>query len=81
MPRTSENLSQHELIGLEAEVISSPDNSQKHVSGEVMDETQNTITIGSNQIPKQGRTFRFKISDTSVELEGNEILERPEDRL
>lgn len=81
MPRTPENLSRHELIGLEAEVIHSPDPTQEEIRGEVMDETQNTLTIGEHQVPKKGRIFSFTISEENVELEGDEILDRPEDRL
>lgn len=81
MSRTPENLTRHELIGLTAEVIASPDKSQEEVSGEVMDETQNTLTIGDNQVPKKGRTFRFELGTQSVNLDGEEILDRPEDRL
>lgn len=81
MSRTPENLSQHELIGLKAEVIHSPDPDQEKIRGEVMNETQNTLTIGDNQVPKKGRTFRFTVSEETVELEGDEILDRPEDRL
>ncbi|MFT4868509.1 MAG: ribonuclease P protein subunit POP4 [Colwellia polaris] len=81
MSRTPENLARHELIGLTAELIDSPDSSQEGIKGEVLDETQNTLTIANHQVPKQGRVFRFELQNQKVELDGREILERPEDRL
>jgi ribonuclease P protein subunit POP4 len=80
MPRTRENIQRHELIGLKAEVKSSPDRSQENISGEVMDETQNTLDIDGKKVPKQGRTFLIHLENEKVEVKGEDILERPEDR-
>jgi len=81
MPRTSENIFRHELIGLQAEVKSSPDDSQEDISGEILDETQNTLNIDGKKVPKKGRKFIIHVQDNRVEVEGTDILERPEDRI
>jgi ribonuclease P protein subunit POP4 len=81
MSRTPENLHKHELIGLEAEVVESPDSSQTGMEGEVLNETKNTLNIAGKKIPKKGRSFRFQLPDEEVTLSGEKLLERPEDRL
>lgn len=80
MPRTPENIQRHELIGLQAEVKSSPDKTQEEISGEVLDETQNTLNIDGKKVPKQGRVFLIRLENDQVEVKGEDILERPEDR-
>lgn len=71
-----------ELIGLEVEVLSAPFSG---ISGRVVDETKNTFTIESagteRMVPKQGVEFRFTYRGTQIEIEGNKILHRPEDRM
>jgi ribonuclease P protein subunit POP4 len=80
MPRKPENLERHELIGLKAEVVKSPDQSQEDIRGEVTNETRNTLNIGGKKVPKKGRNFSFTISGQEVKISGDDILERPEDR-
>ncbi len=71
-----------ELIGLEVEVLSAPFSG---ISGRVVDETKNTFTIESagteRMVPKSGNEFRFTYRGTQIEIEGNKILHRPEDRM
>jgi len=57
------------------------------IEGKVVDETKNTISIeqedGTEKIvPKNIATFHFKLpSGKIVEIQGNVILARPEDRI
>ncbi len=78
------NLRKHELIGLQVEVVKSTDPGQLHVSGRVVDETRNLLVIEAGgrekRIPKQGARFRFQIQG-GIEVEGDEIRFRPEDRI
>lgn len=78
------NLRKHELIGLKVEVLRASDPSQVHVTGQVVDETRNLLVIaaggGEKRIPKQGARFRFDVQG-GIEVEGNEIRYRPEDRV
>ena len=60
------NLRKHELIGLEVEVLHATDPSQAHVRGRVVDETRNTLVLEI-----QG----------GLEVDGEEIRFRPEDRV
>ena len=77
---------QHEFIGLESKVVR---NSNPHVvgiAGKVVDETRNTLTILCNGerrvVIKDTSVFNFVMPDgTIVEIDGNIIIGRPEDRI
>ena len=86
MSITPENLVRHELIGLEVEIKQSTNPSQKGLKGRVIDESFKTLEIetkvGEKTIPKENTTFVFKIPDkTKVQVDGNLLLGRPEDRI
>jgi ribonuclease P protein subunit POP4 len=78
------NLIYHDLVGLDAKVISSTDPSQLGIRGEVVDETANILGIsterGVKMIPKKNSSFLFYLPQ-EVTVEGSEIAFRPEDRL
>ncbi len=78
------NLRKHELIGLEVAVLRSTDPSLVGVRGLVVDETRNTLVVEAGgrekRVPKEGARFRFE-AQGGVEVEGEEILFRPEDRV
>ncbi len=78
------NLRKHELIGLEVSIVSAKDPSLVGVRGQVVDETRNLLVVESSgrekKIPKEGSRFRFEVQG-GVELDGTEILFRPEDRV
>lgn len=86
MPITAFNLVRHELISLKVKVVKSTDPTQKSLSGTVVDETYNTLTIESNgrekKVVKENCVFIFTLpGGTKVEVEGNVIVSRPEDRI
>lgn len=86
MPITALNLVRHELIGLEVKVVKSTDPTQRNLSGAVVDETYNTLTVESNgkekRVVKSNCVFVFTLpSGTKVEVDGNVIVSRPEDRI
>jgi len=78
------NLRKHELIGLQVEILRATDPGQAHMAGRVVDETRNLLVIEASgvekRIPKQGTRFRFQIQG-GIEVEGDEIRFRPEDRV
>lgn len=78
------NLRKHELIGLQVAVVRSPDPTLVGVHGLVVDETRNTIVVEAagreKRVPKAGARFRFEVQG-GVEVDGEEILFRPEDRV
>jgi ribonuclease P protein subunit POP4 len=82
MPITPENLPKHELIGLHAEVTESTDESQEGLSGEIIDETKNTLNIDGKRVEKSNCVFLIRLPDgEKVELDGEIIDKRPEERV
>ena len=77
------NLRKHELIGLQVAILRSPDPSLVGVRGLVVDETRNTLVVEAGgrekRVAKEGTGFRFDV-EGGVEVDGAEILYRPEDR-
>jgi len=74
-----------EFIGLEVEVIGSNHPGYLGVSGRVVDETKNTLTIRAKgkevMVPKQANAFQFTYGSERFEVQGTEIQHRPEDRI
>ncbi len=86
MPITSQNLVRHELIGLPIVVVNSTSPDQKGLKGIVVDESYNTLTIESNKtekvIVKKTSIFVFTLPDgKKVQVDGNVLISRPEDRI
>jgi len=77
------NLKKHELIGLQVAILHSADPSLVGVRGLVVDETRNTLVVEAGgrekRVLKEGARFRFEVQG-GVEVDGDEILFRPEDR-
>jgi len=83
---TAKNLIQHELIGLEAEVLESSNKQQVGINGLVVDETKNLIVIetsyGIKRIQKKAAIFIFiLLNGERVKVTGERILVRPEERI
>jgi ribonuclease P protein subunit POP4 len=77
---------QHEFIGLNAKIVRSTHTGYVGITGKVIDETRNTLVIRHKTkdkvVVKNTAVFHFTLSDgTIVEVEGNAIVGRPEDRL
>lgn len=75
-----------EFIGSHGLISTSTHAGYLGVSGTVMDETKNTFVIQQDgkmkNIIKDMSTFQFQFSDgTVVEIDGNLLVGRPEDRL
>ncbi|MFP4038628.1 MAG: ribonuclease P protein component 1 [Candidatus Nanohaloarchaea archaeon] len=81
MPRTAENLPKHELIGLEVEVAEHSDENLEGLEGAVVDETRNLLVIDGKKVSKKDGVFIFQLEDSRVEIDGELINKRPEDRL
>lgn len=83
--RTAQNILRHELIGLDCIVIKADNKSQVGIGGKIVDETRKTIVIenakGEKTIPKQGSVFRLNLGKETVEVPGNLLIAKPEDRI
>jgi len=83
---TPENLVRHELIGLEVRVVWSRNPSQIGISGRVVDETRQMLSIetkrGVKNIAKDQAVFSFHLpSGEWVRVDGKLLVARPEDRI
>jgi ribonuclease P protein subunit POP4 len=86
MPIKPENILRHELIGLKTVIAKSSNAFLMGTRGRIIDETRNTVTLSTRKgvkvIPKAVAVFRFDLSDGStVEVEGTEMVGRPENRM
>jgi len=77
---------QNEFIGLNAKVMKSTNPNYMGISGKVIDETRNTFVIRHENkdkvVVKNAAVFHFTMPDgTIVEVNGNTIIGRPEDRV
>ena len=84
-PVTADNLTRHELIGLDAKISGASNKSQNRIKGLITAETRNTLTIGNGKkekiVAKGEASFIFNLGVTSVEVEGKTLIGRPEDRV
>jgi len=80
-----ENLLKHELIGLKIEVLESSDKSQIGLSGQVVNETQNTLILqneqGEKTVPKKGSVFKMFLEHENVKVKGEKLLKTPQERI
>ena len=83
---TSKNLVHHEFIGLKVHVTNAK-NKSLDLKGTIIDETKNTIKIEEEDntekmVPKNGSLFVFELPNgEKVEIDGNILSIRPEDRI
>ncbi len=81
---TPTNLIWHELIGLQVEVVENKNKRIVGLSGKIIDETKNTITIntkkGEKKIIKKDSKFKITIDKKKVFVDGSLIVGRPEKR-
>jgi ribonuclease P protein subunit Rpp29 (EC 3.1.26.5) len=81
------NILNHELIGLDAEVVDSPNKCLVGIKGIILDETRNTLLLGEpggvkKRVLKHLAVFRIKLPDgTTVRVDGRVLVGAPEDRL
>ena len=84
-PLTAENIARYELIGLDARISGGTNKSQKRIKGIIKDETRNTLTLNQKGVDKviaKGEaSFIFNLGGTLVEVEGKNLIGRPEDRV
>ena len=74
-----------ELIGVEMEIVKSTRRELIGLKGEIVDETMSTFVVEGKKkeivVPKKFCTFRFHKKSKSIEIEGNRLMFRPEDRI
>lgn len=82
--RNPKNILRHELIGLECEVVDSKNKSNVGIKGKIIDETMKTVVIRGEVdkvVQKKDTVFRVILDEQKVNIDGNFIIGRPEDRI
>ena len=82
MPLTPETLVRHELVGLDVEVVDAANADTVGISGSVVMETTEMLTIERADrvwhVPKDDATFVFTLDDGQrVRVEGERLVARP----
>lgn len=82
---TAENLTRHELIGLDAQIVSSTNPEIIGLNGTIIDETKSMLTIntikGIKKIPKDINNWKFSTNGQDIIIDGKKIAKRSQDRL
>ena len=81
-----ENLARHELIGLYMTVGQSSNHCQAGLSGQVIDETRNTILLETKakavRLAKKNMSLVFTLpSGQKVRIDGSVLISQPENRI
>jgi len=83
---TPENIHAHEIIGLGAKILDSLDPTLNGISGTIVFETRNTISIRTNSIIKQiaknaAKKIEVQTHSGVCFISGSSMIGRPEDRI
>ena len=86
MTITAENVLAHEMIGLGARIFESTDPTLQAVSGTIVFETKNMLSIKVNsevkQVPKKAaKKIRIETQSGVCFISGSSLTGRPEDRI
>lgn len=81
---TAHQLARGELIGRRTRVAVSNDPTLVGLEGTIVDETMHTLTLETGRarrvVAKAGQSFTFNTDDGPIQLDGDQIAYRPEDR-
>jgi len=82
---TADNITSHEFIGLDTEIIRSTNPQVVGLNGRIINETKSMFTIntknGSKSIAKSTNSWKFSIQGKDVVVEGTKIAKRSFDRI
>ncbi len=80
-----DNITSHELIGMDTEIVRSSNRQIIGLNGRIVDETKSMITIstarGMKSIAKSNNDWKFTINKRDVIVNGSRIAKRSFDRL
>ena len=83
--RTQKNILMHEFIGLHCKVVSSKNRYCVGIEGKIIDESMKSITLKAGGekkvIMKNNTIFRMGLGKQKIDIDGNFIIARPEDRI
>jgi ribonuclease P protein subunit POP4 len=82
---TAENITSHEFVGLDTEIIRSTNPQVVGLNGRIVNETKSMFAIktqkGTKSIAKRNNSWKFSIMGREIVLDGKKIAKRPFDRI
>jgi ribonuclease P protein subunit POP4 len=82
---TAENITRHELIGLETSILESTNSQIIGLHGKIIDETKSMFSIqtekGIKMMPKENSLWKFELDGTFATVDGNAIAKRSYERM
>ncbi len=82
---TADNITSHEFIGLDTEIIKSSNSEIIGLNGRIVNETKSMFTINTNKgvksIAKAQNNWKFTVKNKELVVEGSRIAKRPFDRI
>ena len=82
---TQENITLHELIGLDAEVVKCNNAQTVGLYGKIIDETKSMLILntakGIKKIPKVNAQWKFSFDKMETLIDGNLLTKRPQERV
>ena len=82
---TTDNITTHELIGMDTEISNSSNPQLIGLNGRIVDETKSMIIIntvnGTKSIPKSNNDWKFTVDSKDIIINGSKIAKRPFDRI
>jgi len=82
---TAENITRHELIGLETSIVESDNSQAIGLHGKIIDETKSMFTIetstGVKHMPKVNSMWKFNLNGVSSIVDGKSIAKRSFERM
>ena len=82
---TADNITSHEFIGLNTEIIQSSNPQVVGLNGRIINETKSMFTIntikGTKSVAKSTNNWKFSIQGKDVIVNGAKISKRPFDRI
>ena len=82
---TADNISRHEFIGLNTQIINSSNQEVIGLNGTIINETKSMFTLntekGTKMIPKLTNDWGFSIKGKNLIVKGTTITKRPYERI
>ena len=82
---TSENITSHELIGLQTQIVESNDKQIIGINGQIIDETKFMFVLstenGIKRFAKSSSLWKFEFNGKEAEFDGVKLTRRPYERM
>ena len=82
---TSENITSHELIGLQTQIVESNNKQVIGINGQIIDETKFMFVLntanGIKKLAKNANRWKFEFDGKEIELDGTRLTRRSYERM